>query len=185
MLNKILPRIRKEFYEILQMLFAGIPGTIGKYGRMFFYKLYLKKQGRHFSTGIRIRIQTPKSLILGNNVGINDNVWIAANKNPNGQIIIKDDVLIGPYTIIHSGNHNFDSLTLPISQQGYKFSTITIENGVWIAARCTILAGVTIGEGALIAAGSVITKSIPPYSIVAGVPGKIIGDRRNLKNKSI
>ena len=72
----------------------------------------------------------------------------------------------------------FKDVEKPMREQGFKFGVIHIEDDVWIAAQCTILAGVTIGRGSVIAAGSVITKDVPPYSIVGGVPGKVIGTRK-------
>ena len=76
-----------------------------------------------------------------------------------------------------TGNHKFKDPNILINKQGFEFDKIVIEDDVWIAARCTILSGVTIGRGSVIAAGSVITKDIPPFSVVAGVPGKIISKR--------
>ncbi|MFD1316098.1 DapH/DapD/GlmU-related protein [Namhaeicola litoreus] len=79
---------------------------------------------------------------------------------------------------MHSGNHKFKEPNKNINNQGFNFKNITVEVDVWIAARCTILSGVNIGKGSVIAAGSVITKDIQPYSVVAGVPGKIIAKRK-------
>ena len=108
---------------------------------------------------------------------MNYGVWIASNKHKKGSIRIGNNVLIGPYSILHSGNHKFKNPNISINKQGFEFDEIVIEDDVWIAARCTILSGVTIGRGSVIAAGSVITKDIPPFSVVAGVPGKIISKR--------
>jgi acetyltransferase-like isoleucine patch superfamily enzyme len=174
---RLLNRIKKEFYEIFETLFSIVPLTIGNYTRKILYKLVLKKCGKNFKTGIRIKIQEPSNISLGNNVELNYGVWIAANKHKKGSIKIGDNVLIGPYTILHSGNHIFKNPNISINKQGFEFDEIVIKDDVWIAARCTILSGVTIGEGSVIAAGSVITKDIPPFSVVAGVPGKIISKR--------
>lgn len=171
-------RFKKEFYELLQALLSFLPATPGKYTRMLFYRFFTKSQGKHFSTGVRVKIQVPESVTIGNNVSLNDNVWIAANNDPHGSIVLGDNVLVGPFTIIHSGNHNYESPEIPIVRQGFRFSKIFIGEDVWIAARCTILSGVTIGKGSVIAAGSVVTKDILPFSIVAGVPAKVIGKRQ-------
>lgn len=179
LISKIAGRISKEVYEALQVWSSLFPGTIGKYTRMLFYRCYTKKQGQKFSTGILVKIQVPGSVEIGDNVSLNDHVWIAANQHKNGGVIIHDNVLIGPFTVLHSGNHYYENPNMLINKQGFRFATITIESDVWIAARCTILSGVTIGKGAVIAAGTVVTKSIPPYAVVAGVPGRIIGSRQN------
>jgi len=119
----------------------------------------------------------PGNISIGSNVSFNYGVWIAANKDKKGGIVIGNNVLVGPYTIIHSGNHKFKNSSIPIYKQGFEFNTITIEDDVWIAANCTILSGVNLGKGCVVAAGSVVTKNVPEYCIVAGVPAKIIGER--------
>lgn len=174
---KVLNRIKKEFYEIFETLFSIFPLTIGNYIRKLFYRLVLKKCGNNFKTGIRIKIQDPSNIFVGNNVELNYGVWIASNKHKKGSIKIGNNVLIGPYSILHSGNHKFKNPNISINKQGFEFDEIVIEDDVWIAARCTILSGVTIGRGSVIAAGTVITKDIPPFSVVAGVRGKIISKR--------
>lgn len=171
-------RISYEVYDILETGLSIFPGTLGMLARRIFYKCYLKKCGSSFKTGLRVRIQAPRNINIGKNVGLNYGVWIAANSSERGNISIGDNVLIGPYSILHSGNHKFGDPNTCIIKQGYDFSPIRINNDVWIAARCTILSGVTIGEGAVLAAGSVITRDVLPYDIVAGVPGKSIGSRK-------
>ena len=174
---RLLNRIKKELNEIFETLFSIFPLTIGNYTRKLFYRLVLKKCGKNLKTGIRIKIQDPSNIFVGNNVELNYGVWIASNKHKKGSIRIGNNVLIGPYSILHTGNHKFKDPNILINKQGFEFDKIVIEDDVWIAARCTILSGVTIGKGSVIAAGSVITKDIPPFSVVAGIPGKIISKR--------
>ena len=100
-------RIGYEIYEFFQVFFSIIPGTLGKLIRTAFYKSLLNRCGSGFNTGYRVRLQTPKNILVGKNVGFNDGVWIAANKKAEGKIIFGDNVLVGPYTVIHSGNHVF------------------------------------------------------------------------------
>ena len=97
-----------------------------------------------------------------------------------GGVEIGKYVQVGPNTVIHSANHNFDDIDLPICKQGHTPKKVKIEDDVWIAAGCIILPGVTIGKGAVIAAGAVVTKDVEPYSVVAGAPAKKIKDRRGL-----
>lgn len=170
-------RIIKEFYEYAQLILSMFPGKLGEVLRRVMYKIFLKNVGRNFYTSLRIRIQGYENISIGNNVAINDCVWIAANKHKDGAITIGDNVLIGPFTVIHSGNHIIDNPNELINRQGFRFSPILIDADVWIAAQCTILSGVHIGRGAVIAAGSLVNKDIAPYTIVAGVPAKPIGKR--------
>jgi acetyltransferase-like isoleucine patch superfamily enzyme len=170
--------LQREIFEWIHMLFAGIPGILGKLLRRGLFKTFAKKTGEKLYVGLRVRIQNASNIEFGNNVGINDGVWIAANKHSEGRITIGDNALIGPYTVIHSGNHVYKDPNTPIFYQGFKFSPIHIEDDVWIAANCTILAGVRIGKGAVIAAGCVVNKDVEPYTIVGGVPCRIIGIRK-------
>lgn len=174
---KVNNRLVIEVYIIFQHLLSMLPGVSGTYMRRLFYKLLLKKCGKGFRSGTSVKIQTPSSVSVGDNVGLNDRVWIAANKNSNGNIVIGNNVIVGPNTIIHSGNHRYDRLDIPIRLQGYKFSPIVIEDDVWIAAGVIILAGVRIGTGSVIAAGSVVVHNVDPFTVVGGIPAKIISKR--------
>jgi acetyltransferase-like isoleucine patch superfamily enzyme len=170
-------RLKYEIFEIFEIILSVCPGTPGKYLRRYFYKLFFKEVGSNFSAGLRVRIQVPGNITVGTNVGFNYGVWIAANKHKDGGIFFGNNVLVGPYTIIHSGNHRFKDASLPIFKQGFEYNIITIEDDVWIAAHCTILSGVKLGKGCVVAAGSVVTKDVPAYVVVAGVPAKIISHR--------
>lgn len=170
-------RLKYEIFDFLETLFSTVAGTPGKILRRAFYKLYLNKCGKKLSVAQRVKIQVPANITIGDNVGFNYGAWIAANRHNDGGINFGNNILIGPYTVIHSGNHKFKDASLPICRQGFEFKTITIEDDVWIAAHCTILSGVTLGKGSVIAAGSVVTKDVPAYSVVAGVPAKVISYR--------
>ena len=92
---------------------------------------------------------------------------------------IGNNVMCGPEVITYTNSHKFDSVTIPMCEQGYTTSKkIRIGNDVWIGARVIILPGITIGDGSIIGAGSVVTKNVPNYSIVAGNPAKIIRYRK-------
>lgn len=94
-----------------------------------------------------------------------------------GGVTIGKYVRIAPQTIIIASNHNFDRLDIPICRQGETSKGIVIEDDVWIGAGCKILDGVTIGQGSVIGAGSVVSRSIPPYSVAMGVPARVIRRR--------
>jgi acetyltransferase-like isoleucine patch superfamily enzyme len=113
------------------------------------------------------------SLKIGNNVGINHYCFIGVR----GDIEIGDNVIFGPRVNVFSENHNFKDISIPIKNQGVTKGKTTIGNDVWIGANVSIMSGVTIGNGCVIAAGSVVTSDVEDYSIVAGVPGKVIKSR--------
>lgn len=94
-----------------------------------------------------------------------------------GGVIIGNNVMIAAHTIIVSSNHVFANLNEPMCNQGLTTKGIVIKDDVWIGAAVKILDGVTVGTGSIIAAGSVVTADVPEYTIVAGVPAKIIKAR--------
>jgi acetyltransferase-like isoleucine patch superfamily enzyme len=98
-----------------------------------------------------------------------------------GGTTIGNNVLIAGHCMIIPGNHNFLDCDIPIGRQGHTAKGIVIGDDVWISHGCSILDGVTIGKGSIIGAGSVVTSSLPPYSIAVGVPAKI---KKNRKDKS-
>lgn len=96
-----------------------------------------------------------------------------------GGIDIGNNVIIGPKSVLWSSSHNYKSMNyIPYGENDEDLlGTITIDDHVWIGLGVTILKGVYIGEGAVIAAQSVVTKNVDAYSIIAGNPAKIIGHR--------
>ncbi|SES62818.1 maltose O-acetyltransferase [Thalassotalea agarivorans] len=114
------------------------------------------------------------------NIKINPNVFIGESCRIvayEAQVVIGNNTLIAAETIIITRNHNYSDLNTPIIKQGYNNRAISIGSNVWIGYRCTILPGVNIGDGAIIAANSVVTKDVPPNNIYGGVPAKKISER--------
>lgn len=96
-----------------------------------------------------------------------------------GPLTIGEYSMIGPGTRIYTVNHSHDRTDIPIQLQGFDAPRpVVIEDDVWMGARCMIMPGVTIGRGSIIAAGSVVTKDVPPYSVAAGVPAVVKASRR-------
>ena len=91
-----------------------------------------------------------------------------------GPVEIGDNVNLAQGITVTALNHNFNDTNKRIDEQGVSTNPVTIEDDVWIGANAVILPGVTIGNHCVIAAGAVVTKDIPPHSLVAGVPAKVI-----------
>ena len=91
-----------------------------------------------------------------------------------GPVIIGNHVNLAQGITVTALNHNFDDSNKRIDEQGVSTSAVIIEDDIWIGANAVILPGVTIGHHSVVAAGSVVTKDVPPHSLVAGVPAKII-----------
>jgi acetyltransferase-like isoleucine patch superfamily enzyme len=115
-------------------------------------------------------------MTLGDRVAVGAGAFLGAQ----GGITIGDDVLLGPGVRIFSENHATDDVERPIRAQGVERAAVTIERDCWVGAGATILAGVTVGTGSVIAAGAVVTRDVPPYSVVAGVPGRVVRSRRGV-----
>jgi lipopolysaccharide O-acetyltransferase len=135
--------------------------------------------GKGFTTGQYCRIEAADStngrptLTFGENVQINDRCHIASVSN----IYIGNNVLIASDVYITDHDHgdiSLENLKAPPSSRPLINKPVYIDDNVWIGQKAIILKGVSVGFGAIIAAGSVVTKDVPPFSIVAGVPAKII-----------
>lgn len=129
--------------------------------------------------GNNVRIMRGTKAVSPNNIRLGENVYIGERCALYGyaNITIGQNALIAREVIILTRNHIFSSLDSPIRDQGYSVSPVTIEEDVWVGARVTILPGVTIGKGSVVAAGSVVTKDIPEYAIVAGIPARQVKSR--------
>ena len=139
-------------------------------------------------------IKNRRNIFIGKRCDIHRNVVVWASKlktgdnvhfNPGtviyGNVIINSDVMIAPNVMIAGGNHGYERTDIPMYFQKYTTKgPIYIDNDVWIGANSVILDGVKIGKGAIVAAGSVVTKNVTPYSIVAGNPAVVIKDRTNI-----
>lgn len=121
-----------------------------------------------------------EGLYVGNNVGIAQNCFIQVR----GKVVIGNNVIFGPGASIFSENHRFDDPDIPVSMQGEIRKGVIIGDGVWIGARSVILDGVQIGQNSIIAAGSIVNRDVPPYTIAGGVPARIIRNRKNIDQKS-
>ncbi len=117
-----------------------------------------------------------KNIYIYDHVGIGPYAHISAL---NAKVFFKGDSSIAEHLTIHTGNHArvigrfISDITEKDKPKGYDHDVI-VEKDVWIGANVTILSGVTIGRGATVAAGAVVVKDVPPYSIVGGVPAKVI-----------
>ena len=117
---------------------------------------------------------TGGTLVMGDDSALSPGVTLDAS---GGLIRLGAKVAVGPGTVIRAANHRFDRRDVPIMHQGHEYGEVVIDDDVWIAANCTLTPGVRVGQGAVVGAGAVVTRDVEPYTIVAGVPAKIIGKR--------
>ena len=118
------------------------------------------------------RLFPPFYTECGKNIHIGRNVFInfCCHFQDQGGVYIGDDVLIGSNVVFATINHDLD----PEKRHLHHMGEIRIGNRVWIGANATVLAGVTVGDGAVIAAGAVVTEDVPPCTVVGGVPAHVI-----------
>ena len=150
--------------------------------KLFFMKIILRKKGVIIHNncvvgGVEFRgkatIEPYCRLVGDTTISIGDNFYMNAGCHILGDITIGDDVMIGPKTVIWGRDHGIEKNKLIKEQPHYK-KPIVIGNDVWIGANVTILKGVTKNKGAVVGAGSVITKDIPEFAIVVGNPAKVL-----------
>lgn len=165
-------------YKILKIV-QTISLSIGYFISRLILRLLGVKIGRNLKTLPITTIENPKRITIGNNVWISKNVAFYAHSG----IKIGNDVIIAKDVSLISGDHNFTNDRKKINQQGMKDARkpVIIGDDVWIGEKAVILKAVNVGEGSVIGAGAVVTKNVPPFSVVAGNPAKIIKQRGKIK----
>ena len=161
------------YYTIAKKLPPSYSGIkIGqKKLRAFCGRLMLRSCGKD--------VNIEKNALFSNKVSLGDYSGLGVNSKIYGTCTIGDYVMMGEDCTVITRNHRNDRTDIPMMHQGFEEERpVTIGNDVWIGDKVTILAGVEIGDGCIIGAGSVVTKSIPPYSIAAGVPARVIRSRK-------
>ena len=114
-------------------------------------------------------VSNDSGIVIGDGSAMNFGVYIDGS----GGVIIGKSVIFGPNVVVVSSQHTLlQGSTFSASPK--KFAEVRIDDNVWIGGNATIMAGVTIGQGALIAAGSVVNRDVPAFSMVAGVPARVI-----------
>lgn len=189
-------KLAKLLFQIYFAFLSAVPTEIGIRFRYYGYKPFFKKMGKGVRIDSGITIEGFKNieigdyvsimkncylyahdhgfLIIGNNFSMNTNVQLGAS---HGKIIIGKNCAIGPNCVLRAADHEFSNPNIPFNQQGHQYGTIIIEDDVWIASNCVITRNTTIGIGSVVAAGSVVTKDVEAYSIVGGIPAKLIKKR--------
>ena len=129
--------------------------------------------------GKNVNIEKGADFGTGSGIRIGDNSGLGVNCSVRGPLEIGENVMMGPDVIIMTSSHNVESTFLPMNQQGsLPKQKVLIGDDVWIGTRVIILPGVRVGTGSIIGAGAVVTKDVPDYAIVGGVPAKIIKFRK-------
>lgn len=159
------------FYGIFIILQTFIMWTPLHFIRLIWIKVVLKNIGKHSSISRNVEIRSPWRVSIGSFSSINKKTLLDGR---GGNLIIGSCVDIAQECNIWTLQHNYNSP---------KYEAIgkdtVIDDYVWIASRVTILPGIKVGYGAVVASGAVVTKDVPPLAIVGGIPAKIIGHRNS------
>ncbi|PIC69191.1 galactoside O-acetyltransferase [Sporosarcina sp. P16b] len=148
-------------------------GNKGLLIRYVLFKSISEKCGDNVSIHPQVYIFNARELSVGDNVSIHPMCYIDAT----GRIQIGSDVSIAHGTTIMSTNHQYSDVNLPIKDQPIDLINTQIDDDVWVGAKVTILAGIKVESGSVLAAGAVITKDVSKHTIVGGVPAIEIKNR--------
>lgn len=168
---------RKIFYLLYNIIGKSLPRTYMPYSlgakqiRSFLIKNFIDKCGENIK--VESAVLLSPSIEIGDNTEINEFCRIRAN------VKLGKDILIAPGVQFLSINHGYENINVPMREQKNNEGFIIIEDDVWIGTNTIILQNVTVGAHSIIAAGAIVTKDVPAYSIVGGVPAKFIKSRKN------
>ena len=188
----MLKPLAREACAWLEALVMQVPGRLGRGFRRGWFRRRFEQTGEvSIGTGCefvcpeRIRFEGAVGIgngsfftaeggyiSVGNNTAFNMRVQI--NASVAGRIRIGESCLIGPNVVMRTAGHRYDDPAVPIRRQGHVSGDILIDDDVWIGANAVVLGGVHIGKGAVIGAGSVVTKDVPSMAVAAGAPAKAI-----------
>lgn len=163
-------KIYSWLYNLLYLFLDIMPMFI----RDIFWRLIFQK----YTTGMidyKAYFRYPSKIVIGKKVAINRGCCFLASAHTKEKINIEigDNCVFAPEVSLLTASHDYSYLDLPDT-----FGKIKIEDNVWIGKSSIILPGVTIGEGAVVGGGSVVTKDVAPYTVVAGNPARKIADRK-------
>ena len=173
-----------------------ISGSLGEHRRLlrFFLRFHhFDRFGTHVAMGSRVRFFGPVRVFIGSHSALFDDVILSGvgevhigDRSTIGhnsvlvsreRIQIGNDCMLAAFCYVLDVDHEFADPEKPIPQQGLRVKPVIVGNDVWVGAGTFILRGVTIGDGAVVAANSVVTEDVPPYTVVAGSPARVIKKR--------
>jgi acetyltransferase-like isoleucine patch superfamily enzyme len=164
---KLMPRF---FRSGSLNIFSGFPLKIGMLLRYVLFHSLCDKCGDNVYIGRWCTLKNVGNIKFGDNISIHEYCYLDGE----GGITIGDNVSIAHGSSVLSSNHSWNNLNIPIKYNKIEVLPVKIEDDVWIGCGVRILAGVTIHSRSIVAAGAVVTTDVPPNSIVAGVPAKVI-----------
>ncbi|KKQ26586.1 MAG: acetyltransferase (isoleucine patch superfamily) [Candidatus Roizmanbacteria bacterium GW2011_GWC2_37_13] len=168
-LGKIVNRIKNILLEF-EVFLLHLVGCIPSHScRRFFYRMVGIKIGKGSTIHMKARFYDPRNITIGEDTIVGEGAVLDGR----AELFIGSHVDIASEVMIYNSQHDIENESFQAEDKPVK-----IEDYVFVGPRSIILPGVTIGRGAIIAAGAVATRDVPPYAVVGGVPAKIIGERK-------
>lgn len=162
----------KIFY-IIQGILKYMPFRLGVWLRRVIYKTFFGGFGKNVIIHDNVLFKFPSEIYLGDNIQIaQDTIFVGKSG-----LRIGNDVMIGAGTKIITSSHNFERKDISMREQGLSFKPVVINEDIWFGFNVIVLGGVQIGKGTIVGANSLVNKNIDEYSIVAGIPAKLISKR--------
>jgi len=168
--SKVINRVKNIFLEFGVFLLHLVGYIPSHCFRRFLYRLAGIKIGKGSVIHTKARFYDPRNIIIDKDTIVGEGAVLDGR----ARLIIGSHVDIASEVMIYNSQHDIENENFTAVDK-----PVVIEDYVFIGPRAIILPGVTIGKGAIVAAGAVVTKDVPPYAIVGGVPAKIIGERKN------
>lgn len=168
--GKVVNRIGNIWLELIVFKLHLVGYVPSHCFRKFIYRLFGIKIGKGSTIHTKARFYDPRNISVGDDTIIGEGVVLDGRD----KLSIGSHVDIATEVMIYNSEHNVNDENFAADN-----GKVIIEDYVFIGPRAIVLAGVTIGRGAIVGAGAVVTKDVPPFAIVGGVPAKIIGERRN------
>ena len=155
-----------------------LPISYSRFGNIA--KKFRAACAKNFLTHVGNNVNIEQGAMITSLMSIGDNSGVGINAKIHGRVTIGHNVMMGPDCIIYTRNHAFSDISIPMCKQGFQDEKpVTIGDDVWIGGRVIILPGIHISSGAIIGAGAVVTKDVPPYAIVGGNPARVLKFRNN------
>ncbi|MBI4370975.1 MAG: acyltransferase [Elusimicrobia bacterium] len=170
---------RLSFWERADRLGPDIPSTHLRLHFKSSMRRLCRKKFKAFGAGSELRpgvyAIACSRISIGRGVVIRPGCVLMANAAPGGDITIEDDVLLGQGVHLYTNNHRFDDPVRSVREQGHAPDRpVVLKKGCWLGANAIVLPGVTVGENAVVGAGSIVTRDVPDGTVVAGNPAKPI-----------
>lgn len=159
-------------YTYAYNLLFGLLELLPQFLRRIFFKAMFRRLGRGGLVDYKTYFRYPSKMSIGNHSYINHGCCLYGSSLEGVEIVIGDDVALGPHVKIFTATHDYSTYDLKDVA-----ATVRVEDNAWVGGGSIILPGVTIGRGAVIGAGSVVTRDVPPFSVAVGNPARVVRER--------